>query len=257
MEPKEINEYLTHYVKLQTSPVAVKMLSSKDDIPERALTWKKTTERLIPCQAVAIARRVGMNIALTMEDIQCPTAILVLGFRKPPESYLRGTLAVGTYVADDQAGRRSEELVIRLPHKKYQAILVAPLHRTDFVPDLILTYGTPAQVMRLIHGSLYKNGGNLISSTGARFACSEMIARTMVTGECQYIVPCMGERAWGLVQDHEMAFSIPWERSQEVAEGLEKTHKAGLRYPIMYHNWFEPIYPLKYLSLREELQMQD
>ena len=85
MDPKEINESLTNYVRPQTFPVAVKMLESGDKIPERALGWKKMTERLIPCQAISIARRLGMMVALTVEDIRCAPAVLALGFREPTE----------------------------------------------------------------------------------------------------------------------------------------------------------------------------
>ena len=46
------------------------------------------------------------------------------------------------------------------------------------------------------------------------------------------ILPCNGDRVFGMAQDTEMVFAFPWSYAQEIIEGLEGTHKAGTRYPI-------------------------
>ena len=47
------------------------------------------------------------------------------------------------------------------------------------------------------------------------------------------IVPCTGDRIFGQVQDHEVAFSTPFSLLDDIISGLEATHKAGAaRYPV-------------------------
>ncbi len=44
---------------------------------------------------------------------------------------------------------------------EYAGLLVAPLDRAAFEPDLVCIYGNPAQVMRLTQAALWKGGGKL------------------------------------------------------------------------------------------------
>lgn len=38
---------------------------------------------------------------------------------------------------------------------------------------------------------------------------------------------------FGSTQDHEVIFAVPKSKVEEVIEGLENTHKAGFRYPVV------------------------
>ena len=68
------------------------------------------------------------------------------------------------------------------------------------------------------------------------------------------IVPCTGDRIFGQVQDHEVAFSLPFAQLEDVIEGLEATHKAGAaRYPVT--NWlnYTGSFPPAYEAYRRRL----
>jgi hypothetical protein len=97
------------------------------------------------------------------------------------------------------------------------------------VPDALVIYGNSAQVMRLVTGALWKRGGALTSSFTGRIDCSDEIIRTAMTGEYQVILPCYGDRVFGHTEDWEMAFSLPGSKMAELVEGLEGTHKGGVR----------------------------
>jgi uncharacterized protein (DUF169 family) len=109
---------------------------------------------------------------------------------------------------------------------------VAPLNRANFEPHVVAVYANSAQVLRLVHASLYKRGGRVISTSGGRLDCSEIVIQTLTTNEPKVILPCTGDRVFGMAQDNEMAFAFPWAYAQEIIEGLEGTHKGGTRYPI-------------------------
>jgi len=87
-------------------------------------------------------------------------------------------------------------------------------------------------VLRLVHASLYKRGGRVVSTAGGRLDCAEIVIQTLTTNEPKVILPCTGDRVFGMAQDNEMAFAFPWGYAHEIIEGLEGTHKGGTRYPI-------------------------
>ena len=72
----------------------------------------------------------------------------------------------------------------------------------------------------------------MASTTGGRLDCAEIVIQTMSTNEPKVILPCTGDRVFGMAQDNEMVFSAPWQYADEIVAGLEGTHKGGDRYPI-------------------------
>jgi uncharacterized protein (DUF169 family) len=70
--------------------------------------------------------------------------------------------------------------------------------------------------------------------------------------KCRYIVPGNGDRIFGMTQDYEMAFFIPPSKADSLLDGLLKTHKAGVRYPITSFFDFEGIFPPAY---REQMRL--
>jgi uncharacterized protein (DUF169 family) len=56
----------------------------------------------------------------------------------------------------------------------------------------------------------------------------------MLTGELQVAFPCLGDRRFGMAADTDLIATIPFGIINEIIDGMEKTHKAGTRYPIPY-----------------------
>ena len=71
-------------------------------------------------------------------------------------------------------------------------------------------------------------------STFCDGVCADTISNAMLTGELQVAFPCLGDRRFGLAMDSDLIASIPFVIVEEILEGMEKTHKAGTRYPIPY-----------------------
>lgn len=224
---------LVEHVRFDSFPVAVRMVKPGETLPERV---KRPVEdmgiKVATCQAIAIARRYGWVVAIGDEDISCPLTAVVFGFRRPSEFYLQGRACAGMYTETEEAGVRSEEQVEKFSFGEYRYILVAPLHRTAFEPEVIIIYANPAQVLRLLTAALWKSGGRLTSSFGGRIDCAEEIIVPLRSKNCEVILPCYGDRIFAQTQDQEMAFSIPVSRIKDIIEGLEGTHKGGVRYPI-------------------------
>jgi uncharacterized protein (DUF169 family)/uroporphyrinogen-III decarboxylase len=250
VDPKTAEQALQTYVRPQTFPVAIRMLRPGEPIPERTRRPARDFGKLsMNCQVIDMARRYGWTIALTRDDSICSLGITALGFDRPTHLYNSGTLCEGMYTATKEAGARSEAAVDKFDPGTYQALLVAPLERATFEPDVVVVYANPAQVMRLTQAALWKDGGRLASSFQGRIVCADIIVTTMQTGRPQVILPCSGDRIFGQTQDHEMAFAIPWARMTDIIEGLEGTHRGGIRYPITQFMEYEAKMPPKYMEL--------
>jgi MtaA/CmuA family methyltransferase len=249
IDAKTADHELQLYVRPQTFPVAIRMLRPGEALPDRARRPARDFKKLsMNCQVIDMARRYGWTIALTREDSICSLGIAALGLERPTHMFSSGTLCEGMYTETKQAGQRSEAAVDRFGPGEYVGLLVAPLDRATFEPDIVCVYGNPAQVMRLTQAALWKRGGKLTSAFGGRVVCSDIIVTTMRTDQPQVILPCSGDRIFGQTQDHEMAFTIPWAQMDEIVEGLRGTHAGGIRYPITQFMEYEAKLPPRYLE---------
>tara|TARA_A100001037_G_scaffold304506_1_gene341480 strand:+ start:433 stop:1233 length:801 start_codon:yes stop_codon:yes gene_type:complete len=252
-------ENLNKFLRLNTFPVAIKFLKNLAEIPERTKRpLKDLKNQFTTCQAIGMARKYGWVIALGKEDSSCVLGAMALGLEKKLDHYNEGNLCINLYTENLNAGRISEESVPRLNEDEYVGIIVGPLNRTSFIPDCIVVYGNSAQIMRLGQAWLWKRGGTMSSEFRGRIDCADIAIAPFIYGKPQMIVPCTGDRIFGQVQDHEIAFSFPFDLSNEIMEGLEGTHKAGgARYPVT--NWmnYTGHFPSSYENYREMIKEEN
>lgn len=247
---ERLNEALAQHVRPASFSVAVRMVKPGEQLPERVKRPSRDLKiKIATCQAMAMARRYGWVVAVADEDLSCPLTAVVFGFRQASDFYLKGQACAGMYTETKEAGIRSEEQVEKFSFKEFKYILVAPLHRTAFEPEVIVIYVNPAQLLRLLAAALWKSGGRLTSSFGGRIDCAEEIIVPQRSGQCEVILPCLGDRVFAQTQDHEMAFSIPANRMEEIIEGLEGTHKGGVRYPIPSFLRYTGEFPEQYIRV--------
>lgn len=249
---QNLNDTLTRHIRPDTFPLAIKMCKSDDDLPPRVKRpFRDLGYKSAICQGIAVARRYGYVIALGHEDISCPLAKSAFGFEPLVEHFTSGCCCEGMYTETAQAGARTESELPKFSFREYKYFLTAPLERTAFEPDVILVYGNSAQIMRLLAASLWKSGGYLHSRFSSRLDCADICIETMQTQKPQVILPCYGDRLFGGTQDHEMAFTFPHQLSQTMIDGLEGTHKGGIRYPIPAYLRFTAEFPEKYRELED------
>lgn len=164
---------------------------------------------------------------------------------------------MGMYCKDEQVAANLEASTWRFEPGAYDYVCVAPLNRTTFEPHVVEVYANSAQVLRLVHASLYCHGGRVVSTSGGRLDCAEIVIQTLTTNEPKVILPCTGDRVFGMAQDNEMAFAFPWRYAHEIIEGLEGTHKGGTRYPITVAMRDAVTMPKSYQELMKMLADRD
>ncbi len=256
MEPKELAEAIDRYVRPETFPLALRVLGKDEELPKKArLPHRDLGIQVSICQGVSMARRYGWTIAMGGEDLSCPIAQVAFAFREAPPFYTEGNLAKGMYAQDAEGALRTEGTVARA--EVAGTVLVAPLARADFVPEVVAVYGNSAQVMRMVAAALFERGGSITSEFSARADCAEIVNRTRQTGRPQVILPCYGDRVFGQTQDHEMAFTFPWHDAQSFFAGLEGTHQGGVRYPIPHYLRYTADYPATYETVKAIWREED
>lgn len=223
MDLKQVNETLNLYIRPQTFLLALKLCQSESELPERCrMPVRDLGYQVALCQAWGIARRFRWVLAVGKDDQCCVGGESTMGF-----------------VAERPGGDPSK----RLEAGKYSHLLIAPVELADFEPDVILLYGSPAQVMRLVQAA-GRGAGQSVSAIATGFAdCGDVVARTTLTDQCQFIMPSGGDRVFGGTQDHEVIFTMPRSKVEAVLEGLKDSHRDGFRYPVLTDLRHAPVLP--------------
>src|SRR5690349_8355425 len=84
---KELIERIESHVRPATFPVAVRLLTADDAIPDKARRPQRDLGvQITTCQGVTMARRYGWTVALTREDINCPLTKWRSDWRRNPHT---------------------------------------------------------------------------------------------------------------------------------------------------------------------------
>ncbi|MEA4926550.1 MAG: DUF169 domain-containing protein [Syntrophomonadaceae bacterium] len=190
-------------------------------------------------------------VAFSAEDHACGLAHIYLGHKEPNEPYERGEFVHPLYTKDVAAGSVTAAAEVHLDPQTFKHLIVAPLQRADFEPDIIIIYGNAAQIVRCIQGELFNGGGAVQSSFMGRCACGAYITIPYKLKKCNVVIPGGGERVFALTGDDELAFAIPKEKIQNVVEGIKGTHDSGVaRIPTpFYAITTKPAFPACYEEL--------
>jgi uncharacterized protein (DUF169 family) len=227
-----LRETLEEHCRLTTVPVAIKLVKEGDAPKQKAkYPLEHIGHRMALCQGMTLARTIGWTMAFRDEDYACPLPRVFMGHIKP-DLFLKGTLGE-YYQSDPECAKIMEGSYPRWPINSYKEIWLSPINRCEFVPDLVVAYGNPAQVLALIQGANYGRGPGINSISTGRYGCSAWIAGVAQADQCTYMVPGPGERVFAGTQDHEMSFAAPYSQLARLIEGLKYIHSKGAyRYPV-------------------------
>ncbi|MBD3173323.1 hypothetical protein GF326_12735 [Candidatus Bathyarchaeota archaeon] len=219
----ELGKKMEQQLRLNTYPLAVKMLENQDEVPETAFRpLERFGKCLSTCQAFALSRRYGETVAQLFEDMWCPEPVIGFGLAEPPEYFFEGKTRYPHGVKSLEAGANWAREFPRFETGKYVGVVSAPLTNADFDPDVAIVYCDSAQLLRLLLGLAYEDGRDITTVLGGHSACVYAVVPSMLKGECQASVPCRGDRGYAGTQDYEMIFTIPQSQIERVVEGMDQ-----------------------------------
>ncbi|MEF3255888.1 MAG: DUF169 domain-containing protein [Deferribacterales bacterium] len=247
---KKLYEVLNKTVIPQTSPVAVRVIL--DDINPPKV--KVANKNMSICQQISYSRYYGWSTLSSKENSYCVLGASCCGLINVPERIVNVEVNCNIYQKDIEAAKKMQAMMPRI-QKSIKYILTYPITRPveNYKPDLIVMYVNSAQAMRLIQAFLYKDGGEFIFKTsGDAGVCSRGVAQVYNTGKPTVEIPCIGDRRFAMAQDHEIIVSFPYNYIDELIEGLEATHKSGIRYPIPFQIPDHCDLPKNYITSKED-----
>ena len=248
--------YKDHYntimktVMPQSFPVGIKLLRTGDKIPDTISTPKKFGIAVYLCQWISMARRFGWVVGLTPEDINCTPCLAGFGFKRvaDPSAIASFYMDMGYCDSMEQAQAMADASTSLKPGS-VSGVLIFPLNKAPVEPDVVVIYGTPAQMIRLTYAYIHSFLKPLQSQTTFGLSCLAAVMPSL-SGDSTLIIPGRGERMMAGTDDAEMFFTMPVKQLDGITDGLEKTQKKGLRFPIQGFGIFQPpvIPPMKKLG---------
>jgi len=243
-------EALNRLIRPLTFPIAVKLVKSVDEFPERTRRPSRDMGfKTNLCVGMTMTRKYGWTVGMTADDNACPIAAYTYGWSESESETKKALIdfmVVMKYSASEDTAKTTMEAVeqVKLSKGKYAGVVFSPLERIKIDPDLVMIFCNPAQLMRLVHGATQETGVSMQSVfSGRAGTCTEGVLQTFKTGEPKVVLPGNGDRVWAMVEDEEMAFTIPANWLDPVVRGLEATHETGVRYPIPVDIRHAPTFP--------------
>jgi uncharacterized protein (DUF169 family) len=182
-----------------------------------------------------LARTVGWTIGLTLDELLSgsPCAAM-LGFDERREIVREGTYRSAIWFDSKEEGRRCEETFPHLPAGKYKAMVLGPIMKHKFEADIVLIYGTPAQMILVVNALQWKDYERQKFFCIGESSCADYIAECYLSNKPALTIPCFGERVYGHAQEEELVIAIPANQMEKLLQGLQGLSKRGVRYPIPY-----------------------
>ena len=241
-------------IRPQSFPLGMKLIKDENRLPEKAVRPAKYGIRISLCQWTTMARRWGRILGAVADDINCTPCLAALGLKRMENSKALSDyfLDMGYFDRSELAEKATNELE-PIQYGEIKGIVFFPLEKAITDPDIILIYGTPAQMARLASGYLY-HYGELIESrtTGYGISCLSAV-KPHFTDKPAFVHPGRGERILAGTDESEMFMTFPARYCDSILDGLRKTHDKGTRYPIQSYMIYQPptLKPMK--SLEEKL----
>ncbi|WP_303722487.1 DUF169 domain-containing protein [Malonomonas rubra] len=227
-------EVVNATVNPATQPVAVNLITEAAKLEGKKI--RLHGKRLTICQQIAYSRMYAWSTCCTAETAHCVLGAGCTGLIEAPQRVVDGEVNKGIYQQNQTAAAAMQQEMPKVD-SNVAAVVTYPLSKRlqGIEPDLVVIYVNTAQAMRFVQAFLYHDGGEFcMKSSGDAGVCSRAVAQVAMTDEPTIEIPCLGDRRFAMAQDHELCIGIPASWLERTAEGLQATHKAGIRYPIPF-----------------------
>ncbi|WP_202320266.1 DUF169 domain-containing protein [Archaeoglobus neptunius] len=249
MEWNDIGREIVEILKLRIPPVGVVFYEEKYE-PEKVFKPSKYGIKMAVCQAIAFARYIGRTVVLEAEDFACPPSEILYGVASY-DGGLKEILLGAQWIREPEC-----EVVERtLPPGKYKTFVFGDMTGMKEKPEVILIFGTPAQIGRLIQAKTFFGGSVKASLTAKTASCAEALFPALLSGEVSIAVPGAGDRVFAAVNETEMIFAMPYGWTGRILEGLKNAGKgANISYPPSPFLMYTPRFPKHYRETAEKFR---
>ncbi len=242
--PRSCNEkgqFLYDSLLLRFEPIAIKLLYSRDEVPEGCVVPSEAGMKLPAlCQAYAMVRRKRKSLAMFREDHWCIWPLVSLRQGEMDEA-LYEELGTRFFMKDREISkkhfRNPEQFPILKTEKPLAGLALAPLRTCNFDPDVVVIYCNPAQARQLLMGAQYTYGVPVQASFNIVGACIQAIV-PVLNGEKDYnlTMPDDGEYERALVLEDEILFTVSGRKLDELADSVKALQDRGFGHKMLAYD---------------------
>jgi uncharacterized protein (DUF169 family) len=216
MRYSELSERLKTILKLENSPVGVKLIKVGEKLPDIA----EPENPMSYCASVAQARR-GVTILLGKDKHVCKLGAANLGLISLPEMIASGKSHAGIIFKSTDTASKAISQIPRIDEGTVQATLVFPLEKAPMDPDVIILNVKPINGLWIVLSLNYASGGRISSSfAGIGGTCGDATVLPYLTNKPNFSVGDFGGRKHTPPED--IIVGLPAALLEEVVDNLEK-----------------------------------
>lgn len=242
---KEVAEIFKRILLLRLDPVGVKFCNRLNELDK----GKIPSEKLTFCQMVRLASQGRWQLSCPKDYMGCFTAQFIFGFRPQEEKDIEHHMK--QFTGDREIAKSLIATKPKLKLGEMEGILVGPLE--NFEPDLVILIVDSAQTLPLIEAYAVATGKDLSFRNGVSSAlCSYGVVVSYQTNQPNLSIPCIGAKRYGLFQDYELIFTIPFEFAITLSNVLSEFEKTNRLHLPIVNGFLSPTKPVDYLLRREE-----
>ncbi|CCC81056.1 DUF169 domain-containing protein [Thermoproteus tenax] len=253
---KRLGARLREALGLTTFPVGVKFCRRGEtcDLSGFKRPYKDLGLRMALCQVVNIARTYGWSLAVGLEDSFCMIGAQAAGLVDRHLDYIDAEVPKWHTSSREAADAIVRALGARsLEPGSVDLVLVAPLERSTFVPDVVVLYGAPAQISTAAKALVWHGVMPEMSFLG--MASCTLIPHAHKTGRAQINLPGTGELILGRTESHEVGLVVPADKAELILTGMEAVRRIH-PYPLAKFSLYEPRVPSWYQALTYDYYRQ-
>jgi uncharacterized protein (DUF169 family) len=250
MDYKAAARQLKEALRLRTEPFGVAYMKDPTALPEGTRRPSQVFGKKVTiCQGVTMARIYGWPVGLTRDDLICIPGMLAFGFTPATDPILELAQLFCEVGFHPELGPALKEVecLPRFQPQEVAALYLCPLERLALDPEVVVVYGNPAQLMRLIQAITFSLGRRVTGDFGGKVECASYLIGPYRDGEVRVVIPGQGDRTFSMTQDNELVLSLPAQVLDGALAGLkDAARKIGARYPIAVYQNFTPVFPPPY-----------
>jgi uncharacterized protein (DUF169 family) len=216
MRYSELSERLKTVLKLEDSPVGVKLIKVGEKLPSIAEPEKPMSY----CATIEQARK-GETILLGKDKHVCKLGAANLGLIAVPEMIASGKAHAGIIFKSTDAASKTISQVPRIHEETIQATLAFPLEKAPMDPDVIILNVKPINGLWIALSLNYAAGGRISSSfAGLGGTCGDATVLPYLTNKPNFSIGDFGARKRRSPED--IIVGLPAAMLEEVVNNLEK-----------------------------------
>ncbi len=221
MDIKSSVDLIESYLDLDRKPVGIKFFFDKDEFENFEIPQRN--RKVTYCNSVQLASK-GSSMKLTKENQGCPNGAMALKMKEVPEPMANGKGRFSKNIYKDVETSKSISDDMLFLEEEPVGIAVMPLENYKEDPDVVVVVSKSYNIMRMIQGHGYFNGyTNNLKTVGLQAVCHDLTTYPYNTKDINITLLCPGTRLVADWQVDEIGIGIPFEKWNEVVEGVKET----------------------------------